>query len=96
MRFLDEGIVPAAQAAGAVVFVPVPEELFLADLPSEVVERLRKFSQGTRKIRPLDRDEAELWRAFVIGAYRARAVVESSGSSTGWFVELGRETMQRS
>lgn len=77
MRFLDEGIVPAARAAGASVLVPTPEELFLGDLPPDIAERLRKFSQLARKVLPLDRDEAELWRAFVIGAYRARAVIDA-------------------
>ena len=77
MRFLDEGIVPAARAAGASVLAPTPEELFLGDLPPNVAERLRKFSQVARKALPLDRDEAELWRDFVIGAYRARAVIDA-------------------
>src|SRR5262249_50735185 len=46
MRFLDEGIVPAAQAAGASIWVPTLEDLFLADLPPEVANHLRKFSQS--------------------------------------------------
>lgn len=76
MLFLDEGIVPAAQAAGASIWVPSLEDLFLADLPPEVADRLRKFSQSARKVLPLDRDEAELWRGFVIGAYRAKAIID--------------------
>lgn len=76
MHFLDEGIVPAAQSAGASIWVPTLEALFLADLPPDVAERLRRFSQSARKLLPLNTDEAELWRVFVIGAYRARAVVD--------------------
>jgi len=77
MRFLDEVIVPSARVVGATVFVPTPEALFLGDLPPEVAERLSRFSQLSRKALPLDRDEAKLWRAFVIGAYRANAVVDA-------------------
>jgi hypothetical protein len=91
MRFLDEGVVPAARAAGASVWVPTQEDLFLADLPPEVVSRLRQFSQSARKVLPLDGNEAELWRAFVIGAYRARAVVDGR-RFVGWLVH---ESWQR-
>jgi hypothetical protein len=77
MRFLDEGIVPAARAVpGASVQVPAPEDLFLDELPSDVAERLRKFSKAARKVLPLERAEADHWHGFVIGAYRARAVVD--------------------
>lgn len=77
MRFLDEGIVPAARAAGAFISVPTTQELFLGDLPPDVVERLQTFSQSARKVLPLDRSEAELWQAFVVGAYRARASIDA-------------------
>ena len=76
MLFLDEGIVPAAQAAGASIWVPTLEALFLADLPPDVADCLRRFSQSARKVLPLNSDEAEIWRTFVIGAYRARAVID--------------------
>ncbi len=77
MRFLDEGIVPAARAAGALISVPTPQEMFLGDLPPDVVERLQTFSRLAKKGLPLDRDEAELWQAFVVGAYRARASIDA-------------------
>ena len=77
MHFLDQGIVPAAQAAGASISVPTLEDLFLADLPPEVAIGLRKFSQSARKVLPFQSDEAELWRAFVIGAYRAKAAIDA-------------------
>ncbi len=77
MRFLDEGIVPAARAvSGVLVLVPTVEDLFFGDLPASVADQLRKFSQTARKVLPLDRAEAGLWHDFVIGAYRARAVVD--------------------
>jgi hypothetical protein len=77
MRFLDEGIVPAARAVpGASVRVPSLEDLFLGDLPIDVAERLRKFSRAARKVLPLDRAETDLWHGLVIAAYRARAVID--------------------
>ncbi len=76
MRFLNEGIAPAAEAAGASIWVPTVEDLFFADLPPEVAASLRKFSQSARKILPLKSDETELWRVFVIGAFRAKAVID--------------------
>jgi hypothetical protein len=49
MRFLDEGVVPAARAVpGASVRVPAPEDLFLGDLPTDVAERLLNFSRAAR------------------------------------------------
>jgi hypothetical protein len=82
MLFLDEGVVRAAQAAGASISVPSVEALFLADLPPEVAELLRSFSHSARKLLPLNSDEAEIWRTFVIGAYRARAVIDGRRWST--------------
>jgi hypothetical protein len=77
MRFLDEGIVPAARAvSGTSVLVPTVEDLFFGDLPTDVADRLRKFSQTARKVLPLDRAEAGLWHDFVICAYRARVVID--------------------
>jgi hypothetical protein len=76
MLFLDEGIVPAARAAGASIWVPTVDALFLVDLPPDVADRLRKFSQSARKVLPLDGDEAELWQVFVIAAFRAGAVID--------------------
>src|SRR5262249_29384602 len=90
MRFLDEAIVPAAQAAGASIWAPSPEELFLADLPLDVAERLQTFSQSARKQFPLDRDESELWRSFVIEAFRAKAVIDPRRFVV-WLVREGWE-----
>jgi hypothetical protein len=77
MRFLDEGVVPAAQAHGAVVRIPTPEDIFISELPFDIADRLRTFSEAARKSLPLDRKEADLWSAFVIGAFRVRAVIDS-------------------
>jgi hypothetical protein len=77
MRFLDEGIVPAARAVpGASVRVPTLEDLFLGDLPTDTAERLRQFSRAARKVLPLDRAETDLWHGFVISASRGGAVVD--------------------
>ncbi len=90
MRFLDEVIAPNARGVGATVFVPTPEAMFLDDLPPEAAERLRKFSRLARKVLPLDRDEAKSWRAFVIGAYRAEAIVDAP-RLVDWLVHEGWE-----
>lgn len=87
-RFLDEGIVPAARAAGAGIRVPTPEDAFLSDLPVEVRDGLRTFSDGAGKSLPLKREEAELWRGFVIAAFRAQAVIDSQ-SFIDWLVAAG-------
>jgi hypothetical protein len=77
MRFLDEGIVPAATVVpGASVHVPAPEDLFFDELPSDVADRLRKFSWAGRKVLPLERAEVDLWHSFVVGAYQSRAVID--------------------
>jgi hypothetical protein len=96
MRFLDEGIVPAAKSAGASVRVPTVADMFLGDLPLDVAEQLRMFSRSSRKALPLNRDEAEGWRTFVIGVFRARAVIEGKRlvewlTHEGWPGEAARE-----
>lgn len=88
MRFLDEGIVPAQAVAGASVEVPTVQDLFFADLPTEVANRLRMFSQSARKVLPLDRAEADLWHDFVIAAYRGRTVIDER-RLVAWLVHEG-------
>ena len=88
MRFLDESIVPAAQSVGASISAPSAEELFLADLPTDVSQRLQDFSRTARKSLPLNREEAERWRAFVVGAFRAKAVVDPQ-RFVNWLVHEG-------
>src|SRR5205823_3261618 len=88
IRFLDAGIIPAAKAAGAQVRIPTGEEVFLADLPADVRDRLRKFSNAARKSLPLSREEAERWSGFVIAAFRATAVIDAR-SFTDWLVADG-------
>ena len=42
-RFLDEAIVPAARTVGVDIKAPNVQEIFLADLPFEVRDRLKEF-----------------------------------------------------
>lgn len=90
MRFLDEGIVPAARLVGAEVSAPGTNELFLAQLPPEVAELLVRFSRSARKALPLAADDAQLWHSLVIGAFRARATVESR-RLVEWLISEGWE-----
>src|SRR5437588_602772 len=59
-----------------------------AGLPAEVRDRLRTFSQAARKSLPLGREEADLWRGFVIAVFRAQAVIDPS-QLTDWLVADG-------
>jgi hypothetical protein len=91
-RFLDEGVTPAARAAGANVRVPPPEEMFLSELPFEVADRLRRFSDAARKTLPLDPKEAGLWRGFVVAVFRTEARFETEPfikwlAAAGWPLE---------
>jgi hypothetical protein len=87
-RFFDEGVVPAARAAGASMRVPTPEEVFFSELPIDVRNRLRTFSDAARKSLPLNREEAELWREFVIAAFRAKAGIDTQ-PFIGWLAAAG-------
>ncbi len=91
-RFFDEGVVPAVKAAGASLHVPTPEEVFFSELPIDVRDRLRTFSDAARKSLPLNREEAEFWRDFVIAAFRAKAVLDTQPfidwlAAAGWPME---------
>jgi hypothetical protein len=88
MRFLDEGVVPAAQAVGADYRMPSPHEIFLSELPSDVRDRLRTFAQAARKSLPLNRQESDLWHGWVIAAYRTQAVVDDR-QLTDWLIADG-------
>ncbi len=81
-------MVPAARAVGAVLRLPSSEEVFLADLPADVRDRLRTFSQAARKALPLNREEAALWRDFVIAAFRAKTIIDAQ-PFTDWLVADG-------
>jgi hypothetical protein len=88
MRFLDEGVVPAARSAGVEMQIPTPEEVFLSGLPADVRGRLVAFSKAARKSLPLGREEAELWRGFVVAAFRAEAIIDPE-QFTDWLVADG-------
>jgi hypothetical protein len=90
MQFLDAGIVVAARSAGAPISAPSPDALFLAELPPEIAESLCTFSRSARKSLPLAPDDSQRWSSFVIGAFRARAVVDDR-RLVEWFVHEGWE-----
>jgi hypothetical protein len=90
MRFLDEGVVAAAHSAGASISAPNPDALFLAELPPEIAAALCTFSRSARKSLPLGTDDSQRWSSFVIGAFRARAVVDAR-RLVEWFVCEGWE-----
>jgi len=95
-RLLDEGIVPASKAAGATLRIPTPGDAFFADLPVDIRDRLRTFSDSARKSLPLNRDEAELWRGFVVATFRARVVIDARPfidwlTAAGWPGESAAE-----
>jgi hypothetical protein len=99
-RFLDEGVFPAVKAAGASLRVPTPEEVFFSELPFEARDRLRTFSEAARKMLPLSREEAELWRDFVIAAFRANASIDTQPfinwlAAAGWPREAAAELNSR-
>ena len=80
------------QASG----VPTPEEVFFSELPFDVRDRLRTFSDAARKSLPLNREEAELWRDFVIAAFRTKAVIDTQPfidwlAAAGWPRESAAE-----
>jgi hypothetical protein len=88
-RFFDEGIVPAVKAAGASLRAPTSEEVFFSELPFDARERLRTFSDAAGKTFPLNSEEAELWRDFVIAAFRTNASIDTQPfinwlSAAGW------------
>jgi hypothetical protein len=86
--FLDEGVLPAAKAAGASTWDPSPDEVFMGELPAEVASRLREFSTSSQKRLPLNREESERWQSFVISAFRMRAVVDPD-QFVDWLVTAG-------
>jgi hypothetical protein len=87
-RFLDEGVVPAARAVGANIRVPTADEAFLSDLPVDLRDQLQTFSDAAHKSLPLNREEAELWRGFIIASFRAKAVIDAR-SLIDWLVAAG-------
>jgi hypothetical protein len=95
-RFLDESVLPAVRAAGASIRLPTPEEVFFSELPFDVQNRLRTFSDAARKSLPLNPEEAELWRDFVIATFRTKAVIDTQPfidwlAAAGWPRESAAE-----
>lgn len=83
------GIVPAAQAAGARFQLPSSEEVFFTELPIWVRDHLRAFSNTARKSLPLNREESEKWREFVVDAFRSKTLIDAKSlaswlSANGW------------
>ena len=88
IHLLENGIIPAARAAGANIRLPSSEAIFFAELPSGVRDHLRAFSEAARGSLPLNRDEAERWREFVIAAFRSKTVIDAE-SFVHWLVAHG-------
>lgn len=88
IRLLDDGIIPAARAAGATLRLPSSEDIFFAELPSGVRDHLREFSEAARRSLPLNREESERWREFVIAAFRSKTVIDAK-SFVQWLVANG-------
>jgi|GEM_PF-1339881 len=100
IRLLDDGIVPAARAAGAIFRLPTVEEIFFAELPQDVRDRLLAFSDAARKSLPLNRRESKAWGEFVIAAFRSRTVVNAESfvnwlAARGWDLESAKELNRR-
>jgi hypothetical protein len=96
IRLLEDGIIPASRAAGANLRLPSSEDIFFAELPSGVRDHLREFSEAARRSLPLDREEAERWREFVIAAFRSKTVIDAEPFvhwlvANGWQQESAKE-----
>lgn len=76
LRFVEGGIAPAARTVGAGVCVPSTADLFFADLPLDIRDRLVTFSSRSGKTLPLRRDTIGLWHEFVLAAFRSRTRAE--------------------
>ncbi len=90
IRFLNEGIGPAAGAAGVDFRAPTVDDLFLRSLPIETRDRLQQFCVSARKALPLTSSEAERWRGVIVSAYRMRALFDTR-EFVGWLVAQGWE-----
>jgi len=88
IRFLEEGIRPAAERAGARLITPTPAELFVEGLPYDVRETLGAFGDRSRKQLPLDWAESEAWQAFVVTAYRSTEAFDRAHMHE-WFMANG-------
>ena len=94
-RFLDEGVIPAARAAGANIRVPTPEDAFFSNLPVDIRDRLQTFSDAAASV---SRSTARKLScgAVVIAAFRAKAVIDAQPfidwlAAAGWPRETAAE-----
>ncbi len=88
IRFLEVGIVPAVEAVGAEIRIPTAQEIFLAELPFDVRDRLRNFAANDPESFEVDEAAADSWREFVIAAFRANVVIDPF-SFEDWLVVAG-------
>ncbi|HET6880571.1 MAG TPA: hypothetical protein VFI31_10475 [Pirellulales bacterium] len=100
IRLLNHGIIPAARAAGAALRLPSSADVFFAELPIAVRDRLQAFVDAARKTLPLNREEAERWHEFVVTAFRSRTVIDGNMfvhwlTENGWQQALAKELNQR-
>lgn len=88
LRFLDSGIVPAANGSGVRVKMSSPAEVFLAGLPFEVRTRLQTFDARTGRTLLLTFEQAGLWHNFVVAAFRSRTPIDGDALRQ-WLVTQG-------
>lgn len=87
-KLVESAIAPAARSVGAMIRLPTAADMFFDELPIEIRDRLRAFSEPARKSLPLDAAESDRWREFMVAAYRTRAVIDTK-PFVGWLVSQG-------
>ena len=91
LRFVDQGVKPAAEGVAARVWVPSTADLFFAELPRDIRDRLQTFSAHDDKSLPLGKDATRLWQEFVVAAFRSETLFDSD-SMKEWLISQGWPT----
>lgn len=100
IEFLEEGVVPAAQKAGADVFAPSRSRIFEDDLPTEVRSSLAAFSGASNRSLPLNDEASAAWQGFVVAAFRSGDAVDPEEflhwlTEGGWALDDAGELKRR-
>ena len=88
LRFLDQGVKPAAEGVAARVWVPSTADLFFKGLPIDIRDLLQTFSARSGKTLPLGKDAIRLWHEFVVAAFRSETLFDSD-SMKEWLISQG-------